>query len=341
MAINAAQYQSMRLAFRIMLSVEGVGPTDGDVLAFSKQLFNDAAGATQLAAGRLFTAQEVFRATLSTGAFSPTDANITDFFTQLQADSSGTGAMGQTTRYRSMRNALRAAMPGGFLDADVNGFFAPFVGTPLTIITSAAPKLWVDSQLGTGVNAWVDQSGLGNGFTEATNPPTLTAVGGVPCYLGNGANQKFTSNNLTCTLGQWYWIIAQQVSWTANNSLCGGALNASACIFQTGSTPSIVQYNNALVNANASMTVGQWFRVKMLVTGTAADYIQPGPIGNKTTGGNAGGLTETGWNIFCRAGAFFGNCAIAAIVVCPAEPTAPEQTGLDAYGAARWPTVTF
>lgn len=146
MAITAAQYQSMRLAFRIMLSVEGVGPTDSDVLSFSSQLFADSSGAAALSTARNFLATEVLRTVLS-AAIAPTDSNVSDFLTQLATDSGGATPMGPTKRYRSMRNALRAAMSGGGLnpsDADVLSYFAPYG------IAFVAPILAFEGQSNTG-----------------------------------------------------------------------------------------------------------------------------------------------------------------------------------------------
>lgn len=112
-----------------MLSVENVGPLEVDVFAFCNQLFTDSTGAAALSTARQFIANEVFRTIISSGGANPTDANVSDFFTQLQTDSTGIAPMGQTTRYRQMRNALRAAMSGGGLnpsDADVLSYFGSF-----------------------------------------------------------------------------------------------------------------------------------------------------------------------------------------------------------------------
>lgn len=226
------------------------------------------------------------------------------------------------------------------LSIDKSGALIPT--SPLAAIKSTTVKLWTDSQIGAGANAWTDQSGLNNHFTEATNPPVLTSVGGVPCYVSNGTNQLFTATALTLTLGQWYWIIARQISWQSNGSLCGGAASASATIMSLGLvTPQLSQFNGTQANVNANMTPGAWVRVKALFSNTTGDYLQFGPLGGRVTGANAGPSTETGWQIFTRQSFGWGNFAIAAVVVAAAAPTGPEQAALDAYGAARWPTVAF
>lgn len=145
MTMTAQQYRIFKDCFRSMLSVENVGPSEADVFAFCNQLFTDSAGAATLSAVRQFIANEVLRTVISSGTSNPTDANVPDFFTQLQTDSTGIAPMGQTTRYRQMRNALRSAMSGGGLnpsDADVLSYFGPYGSINFAALGAA---FWIDA----------------------------------------------------------------------------------------------------------------------------------------------------------------------------------------------------
>lgn len=218
---------------------------------------------------------------------------------------------------------------------------AEAAATPLTIITSTSVKLWVDSALGTSTNAWNDQSGNANHFAEPTNPAALTTIGGVLCYAGDGVAKRFRNATLTVTAGQWYWIIARPIAWTGSGSLCGGRTSAYAAVFETGSSPQVSIYSGVAAAPNSNGAVGSWSRYEYLctsTTGPTGDYLK---VGSNTVLGSGGSNAETGWDIFCRAGTAFGNYAIAGIVVCPAKPTSGEITALNAWGAARWPSVAF
>ncbi len=207
-------------------------------------------------------------------------------------------------------------------------------GNPLTIITSIAPKLWLDSELGAGANTWVDQSTGGHNATEVTNPPSKTTIGTVPCYSFNGATSQFTVSSLGVAEGMWCWFIARQISHNGDGSLCGGVSSAAGAVFQNGASPAVSTYSGGVACTNpTAFTVGSWFRVKALFG--ASGYLQVGASGNKVTGNNGGG-TDTHWYLGNRAtGNHWGNFAIANVVVCASEPTAPEQTALDAWYAAK------
>jgi hypothetical protein len=140
MALPTSQYRTFRDLLRIMLSIEGVGPSDGDVMSFFKQLLADASGATPLSSSRNFLCGEIFRRILSGNASNPTDADVVSFWTQFATDSSAAVAMGQTVSYQRMRQALRGSISCDGLsptDADVLGYFAVYAGALRFIATRA------------------------------------------------------------------------------------------------------------------------------------------------------------------------------------------------------------
>lgn len=350
MTLSAQQYLGMRALFRSALAANSflvANPSDGEVLSFFNQLVTEASGASALPAAQQAAVGYAFRGLLSgnfPGVSNPSDADVLAFWTQLSTDSSGAAAL-TSQRYKTLKETLCDQVSRNYPGAanpslkDLLGYIAAvaIVTTPLTIITSSPPKLWVDSQLGTSSTAWTDQTANGNNFAEPTNPPTLTTLGGVPCYVGDGVAQRFRNATFTVTTGQWYWMIVRPISWVFDASLCGGATSARGTVFSTGSSPEVSLFSGSTAAPNSAGVPGSWYRYKFLCAG-AASYLR---IGSTQTTGNDGGTGETGWDIFCRAGIKFGNYGIAAIVACPAEPTAPEQAALDAYGASRWPTVSF
>jgi hypothetical protein len=350
-SLPAQQYSAMRAMLRGALAGNNplaANPSDGEVLGFFKQLFTDASGAaalTPLKQGAMAAAACRLLSGNFAGIANPNDADVVTFWGQVNTDAAAAATL-TAQRYLALRAVLRDVFSINYpgvsnpSEADMLGYFGVFasVSTPLTIITSVTPKLWLDSQLGAGANQWTDQSASGFNATEATNPPTLTTIGTVPCYAGNGVNQLFTLAGMTLTFGNWYWMIAQIISpWTANSSFCGGSAGAAATFFQDGggASPAVSIFNGGVVDQNpTAMTVGSWFRVMFQFTNSAADYLQVGAPGNKVTG-TAGGLTGTGWNLFARANANFGKVAIAQVVACNGEPTGTEKSNLDAWFQAK------
>lgn len=350
MAITAAQYQSMRLAFRIMLSVEGVGPTDSDVLSFSSQLFADSSGAAALSTARNFLATEVLRTVLS-AAIAPTDSNVSDFLTQLATDSSGATPMGLTTRYRSMRNALRAAMSGGGLnpsDADVLSYFAPFASINFaSLFTPGQLLLSVQSDLGvtlaTGVSAWADQSGNGNNFAQAggTQQPALSAgVNGRPGLLFDGSNDELDNASLIWPASVSLRFVFRNVGYAPSTAILGPNTNATGpIVYQVGASPNIRQFcvgDGALINGGAPL--GTWVRARALFNNATTDYLRLGSV--VSTGVNSGaGRAGSGMRLAFSAWAGFVNFAnleLLQMAVLSAEPTAPQDAAYDTAVAAMY-----
>lgn len=317
MAITAAQYQSMRLAFRIMLSVEGVGPTDADVLAFSKQLFTDASGATPLSTGRNFLATEVLRTVLS-AATAPTDSDVGDFFTQLATDVSGVTPIGATAKYRQMRNALRAAMSGGGLnptDADVLGFFAAYsfngdFGALLDSLVGAGTTVgYYRGDLGlhtTGavVNSWDNQRGTWGNCTEVSAGVgignTSSGVGGRAGILANGTTQSGKIATVpqplvlpaTTNLHAFSVMRSTNASPGANAMFFGVSFNFA--MIQLPASLTIEGFNGAATAT--ALLANAWARLRMSFTGTASDAIKWGSSAPvvAAAGNNAGGAGPLG-----------------------------------------------
>lgn len=336
MAITAAQYQSMRLAFRIMLSVEGVGPTDADVLAFSKQLFSDSAGATPLSTVRNFLATEVLR-TVLTAATSPSDSDISDFFTQLSTDASGVTPMGLTTRYRSMRNALRAAMSGGALnptDADVLGFLSTwsFSGNFGSLFTGVIQYLRSDLGLGvTGpiVNSWADQSGNGWNVTEGTATVGLGTVtpglNGHAGIVGGTGGQFGSMSGLTLpapgTTPSFFWGVARLITSPGAGQGWLTSAGAAALLLYANAGANLTNFNGGAQSA-AAVTLGSWGRLEALFANSAADYTKfAASVG--TPGASGAGASATRFLFATNTGANPGNWELLTLVTLNNIPSAP------------------
>jgi len=337
MALTGTQYQSMRLKFRGLISNPYWFVSEAELDSFLGQLAIDATGSITTA--QRTQSDAALAINLISPAYTPSAADVATFFAQALLAKPVILQALVPARYQQLKDQFTGVLSvaGVRTGAQMLGYFAAYAGNPLSIITSASVKLWLDSQLGTSANTWLDQSASGFNMTEATNPPSLTTIGTVPCYAGNGTNQIFTASGMTLTFGNWYWFIARQITWVGNSSFCGGTAGGAASWIQdgAGASPAVSIFNGGVVDQNpTAMTVGSWFRCMFQCTNSAADYLQVGAPGNKVTG-TSGGLTGTGWNLFARAAANFGNVAIANVVVATAEPTAGEKTALDNWFAAK------
>ncbi len=125
MALPTAQYFKMKQLVRGALSVDGVAPSDADVLNFFGQLFTDSSGATALSALRQFVFSEAFRRVVSGDSANPSDADVVAFLQQLQTDSIGLTMSGN--RYLTMKNAIRSSVSVDSLNpspTDVLSYFS-------------------------------------------------------------------------------------------------------------------------------------------------------------------------------------------------------------------------
>jgi hypothetical protein len=181
-------------------------------------------------------------------------------------------------------------------------------------VKSVTGLTWVRSDLAysiaTGVSSWEDLLPPGTGdFSQGTgdNQPARTASGGpsnMPYITGDGTNDVMASsiNRPAPTTSPTYIaIVARQETWTALDNFFGSSL-VQLRLGQRVAVGSINMHNGAPVNTTAAMTVGQWFVVQTLFSGTTSDYIR---VGTEPTGGASAGTSTPGpsFSIFDATGA--------------------------------------
>jgi hypothetical protein len=93
--------------------------------------------------------------------------------------------------------------------------------------------LWLRADLGitigTGVSAWADQSGNGNGVTQATgaNQPTVNAAGApnsLPCLVFNGSTQFLSAASAITSATAFTWFVVNMTT----------TVTVSECMFHVG-----------------------------------------------------------------------------------------------------------
>lgn len=199
---------------------------------------------------------------------------------------------------------------------------------------------------GTTVSAWADTSGNGKDYTQATGikQPTYNATGlnGRPYMSFDGSNDNMTSLlNLSApgTTNTLIWMMIRQAGWAIGTWVLGPSSAASVmCLYRTGVTPQVAQYNTTTANINAGSAVGSWVRGEVLFTASPSDYTKFGSV-RVSTGTNSGNSSATGREIASGAGALFGQVDVAAVLYFTGGAlTSDELLALDnmavAYGGA-------
>lgn len=147
---------------------------------------------------------------------------------------------------------------------------------------------------GSAVSAWGDQSANAAHFTQATAgfQPTFvaSAVNGQPAIQFDGVDDVLTN---TCaraapgTTPYFLWIIAQQNTWTLNDTLYG---DGGMVVLQSASLGGMKLSGSAVGPQNNNWTGYKLFRVQCL--NTTGDYLKIGSV--SATGTNTGNLAGTG-----------------------------------------------
>lgn len=218
---------------------------------------------------------------------------------------------------------------------------------PLSIITSKSSIFFVSADIGTtistGVSAWADQSGNSNSFTQATtaSQPTLITAdvdfGGRNSLLGDGVNDFMTNVWVPLaptTNPQWFFVVFNQVTWTAGKYLFAGSVSSAICSFlQFTSTPAMSMGNTTVTNNNAGAAIGTSVRGEVSFTGSTSDYLK---LGSTTVTGTSAAVSAglVGLKLFTRnngTAAQTINAKVACIGCWNGAPTSGEKAALDAW----------
>jgi hypothetical protein len=363
MALPTSQYRTFRDLLRIMLSIEGVGPSDGDVLAFFKQLLADASGATALSASRNFLCGQIFKRILSGNASNPTDADVVSFWTQFASDASAAVAMGQTVSYQRMRQALRGSISCDGLnptDTDVLGYFAAysfsgdfgalFTGYGLTVRSYRRGDLGVTGTTGAGKTNWANQSGDGSTMAPGSAASTDgigsvgTGLNGRASVVTNGTTQNGSythpSGPAPGTTNHHIYAVERVLVTPVSVGYMHSA-NSNPVVFVAGgqSSPAAEMiFSNGINSANSSgVVINQWYRLSASWTDTTADELRVGA--HIVTGTDTGaGAVGTQWGF---GAAYNGSVLVSLETVLLMHIEGPRATFVTARTDADAKVRTF
>ncbi len=195
--------------------------------------------------------------------------------------------------------------------------------------------------IGTGVSAWADQSGNARDFTEVTGlsqplwSATVATFNDQAAITFDGVDDQLTNTFSRVAPGTtpfWIWIIAQQLTWTADDTLWG---DGGASVLQGATLGGVRGYNGAFSAQNNNWTLAKLFRVQFL--NTASDYVKIGA----TSAGTSKGNLASGANTVLGAapgGVRFANVIIAEAMCCNGTLTSigTLDADLQAYAIARY-----
>jgi hypothetical protein len=218
---------------------------------------------------------------------------------------------------------------------------------PLSILGGGTSvKQWVRADLGITLNGstvstWADQSGNGNDYSQGTaaNQPTWGATSGpnnTPALTFNGTTNVLTNSSFSLGLPIYVWMIIKALRSTGFDTFIDD--NTTANHIQIGNNnlaPNIRMANITGSNVNGALTNSTWARVKSLFSNSTSDFLQV--ITTNVAGANAGANTAAGRRIGLDQGATApANIVVAELFYANRNPTAAEETALNAYATARY-----
>jgi hypothetical protein len=219
--------------------------------------------------------------------------------------------------------------------------------TPLTIITSTTPSIWLRSDtvtIDTGVNPWPDLSGNSRHFSQSTPglQPTYLATGGAngrPGVSFDGSDDFLLSTFTPVAAGTtptWYAAVLSFTFTVATRQLIG--TNSARLAVQSGASSGLLIATNGA--ASPSLSISGFKRVRAYFASSAADHFD---IAATTQSGVSFGANPAS-GVFAlgarNTGSSPAQMILCELVVCPAEPNAGELTALDAYFVGRYGAVT-
>jgi hypothetical protein len=197
--------------------------------------------------------------------------------------------------------------------------------------------------LGTGVNAWLDQSGNGNHLTQGTvaNQPTpnasVAAFNNQPAFTFDGVNDDLTGAFAVPAPGttpRYYWLVCAQLTWTSNMGICGAGGSLVQSFFMQPSTPNVRAYNGVVSASNTNLPVGTARMCEISFSNSVADFLKVGS--QNQTGVNLGNGSAASWSVGSYTGSGWGNVQHADLLITTGVPSGAERALLAAYASTRY-----
>lgn len=215
----------------------------------------------------------------------------------------------------------------------------------VTLIGSWRADLGVT--LSTGMTAWANQGGPAPSWLQAGGAalePTFSASGGPnsrPYIAGDGtARYCGLAYNppAPATTSIFMWLIARLDAWVSGRQIIGGNANRTAIQAQVA-TPQIALRDLTAPGPTTPMTVGTWFRLYGLFTGSVSDLLKCGNAA-AVSGINVGNTDSSSLALFASISGTVP-CAVSVAEVAIATGGIPSNiAALDAsyvtphYGAS-------
>lgn len=225
-------------------------------------------------------------------------------------------------------------MPGPFVGSRL-GFLAGGGGNSV-IDPSTLPNLAAWFRKGVGVteatglvSQWADQSGNSRHLTQATdtNKPALQGDGSI---LFDGVDNSLVQSTFSYAQPETIYILAKQITWTANDRWFDSAVGGDRGIIQQfGTTPQIRIYAGAALGA-VSLTLDTYGIVCAVFNG-ASSVLQLNLTAPVT--GNAGTDNMGSLRLGCPATALanFGNIQVKEILMYSAAHDATTRAQVIRY----------
>ncbi len=181
------------------------------------------------------------------------------------------------------------------------------------------------------VSQWDDQSGNSRNVTEATNKPLWvdSLVNGYPAIRFDGTNDKLQEAGGTVSQPIHFFMVANQVSWSINDSFFAGTGGSSTSLIQNATTPKIRLTQGTSADELSGMTLGTFFLVHGIANGasTALSLNDGSSVGGTIS---SGGFV-TGLGLGSEGGGQFSNVEIAEFMYYSAAITGANLIRIKNY----------
>ncbi len=227
--------------------------------------------------------------------------------------------------------------------SSTSGFTGTVQANPQTIFGSNCKERWKSTNgvtIGTGVSSWLGMvAGTDAANATGANQPTYNATGGPngkPSLLFDGSNDSLAATFARAAPGTTPSVIilvARQITWTANDPLTNDVA-AHGVIRQVGVSPALVIFCGGAANqsSNTAATLNTYVRIQAKFFNSTSDVLRvvatDGAVTLATTGNAAGTGPLFGRN---NAATLFGNFELCEVVFLDVNPSAGQQTDVDAY----------
>lgn len=210
------------------------------------------------------------------------------------------------------------------------------------IPTTALVHHWIADTGITGsapVTAWTD--GIGSrDLVHATDGPSLEAsqIDGFSSLRFNGTDDKLQEATGNLAQPIHVFLVMNQISWTITETIFGETTDVNnPSLVTSGTTPNIKI--NGTGTETSGATVGTWHLVGAYFNGASSYTSVDGT--DTSAAGSITSVFSGGVSIGARGATAFSNVEFAEIAVYSSERLTTELGLIEAYFAAKFPTLSI